>query len=398
MMHIEIAARQLSGCTDFLPRPARLHLGSQNAEGVDVLAFALPPEWAGKSVSLHLERADGTPQSPLLLDGQGQVAVDRRLTAARAGRWMLTAADGAGYTAYTQPGTFDTGEILPVTDGGEEPPSPTLYEQFVAQVLAHASSAASSAAKAAQSAGEAGSWAGQAADAVAAAQTKADAASASAGRAEAAALRAEAAAPEDGPVISVNSKGGRVQLDAWDVGALPLPAAPAAGSLLRVQTVDPETGKMTTEAVPESSLSSFVRRTDRPTAQQAGPVKLAGGYGLALTADGALRLVPATQAQLDAMTEAWAPLTPALVPLAVKRALAAAWDSAAWTDGDRTQARATLGAAAASALEALTARVEALELGGGAEITQHPFEADLGTLANLTAAGVWNQAEARLEF
>ena len=398
MMHIEIAARQLSGCTDFLPRPARLHLGSQNAEGVDVLAFALPPEWAGKSVSLHLERADGTPQSPLLLDGQGQVAVDRRLTAARAGRWMLTAADGAGYTAYTQPGTFDTGEILPVTDGGEEPPSPTLYEQFVAQVLAHASSAASSAAKAAQSAGEAGSWAGQAADAVTAAQTKADAASASAGRAEAAALRAEAVAPEDGPVISVNSKGGRVQLDAWDVGALPLPAAPAAGSLLRVQAVDPETGKMTTEAVPESSLSSFVRRTDRPTAQQAGPVKLAGGYGLALTADGALRLVPATQAQLDAMTEAWAPLTPALVPLAVKRALAAAWDSAAWTDGDRTQARATLGAAAASALEALTARVEALELGGGAEITQHPFEADLGTLANLTAAGVWNQAEARLEF
>ena len=398
MMHIEIAARQLSGCTDFLPRPARLHLGSQNAEGVDVLAFALPPEWAGKSVSLHLERADGTPQSPLLLDGQGQVAVDRRLTAARAGRWMLTAADGAGYTAYTQPGTFDTGEILPVTDGGEEPPSPTLYEQFVAQVLAHASSAASSAAKAAQSAGEAGSWAGQAADAVAAAQTKADAASASAGRAEAAALRAEAVAPEDGPVISVNSKGGRVQLDAWDVGALPLPAAPAAGSLLRVQAVDPETGKMTTEAVPESSLSSFVRRTDRPTAQQAGPVKLAGGYGLALTADGALRLAPATQAQLDAMTEAWAPLAPALVPLAVKRALAAAWDSAAWTDGDRTQARATLGAAAASALEALTARVEALELGGGAEITRHPFEADLGTLANLTAAGVWNQAEARLEF
>lgn len=397
-MHIEIAARQLSGCTDFVPRPARLHLGSQNAEGVDVLAFALPPEWAGKSVSLHLERADGTPQSPLLLDGQGQVTVDRRLTAARAGRWMLTAADGAGYTAYTQPGTFDTGEILPVTDGGEEPPSPTLYEQFVAQVLAHASSAASSAAKAAQSAGEAGSWAGQAADAVAAAQTKADAASASAGRAEAAALRAEAVAPEDGPVISVNSKGGRVQLDAWDVGALPLPAAPAAGSLLRVQAVDPETGKMTTEAVPESSLSSFVRRTDRPTGQQAGPVKLAEGYGLALTADGELRLAPAAQSQLAAMTEAWAPLTPALLPLAVKLALASAWTSAAWTEDDRAGARGTLGAAASSALDALAARVEALELQGGVEITRHTFAADLASLANLTAAGVWNAAQARLEF
>lgn len=397
MMHIEIAARQLSGCTDFLPRPARLHLGSQNAEGVDVLAFALPPDWAGKSVSLHVERADGAPQTALLLDGQGQVAVDRRLTAARAGRWMLTATDGAGYTAYSQPGCFDTGEILAEGEAGE-PPSPSLYEQFVAQVLDSAGDAASSAQAAAQSAGSASAAAGQAADAVSAAQAKADAASASAGRAEAAALRAEAVAPEEGPVISVNSQGGRVVLDAWDVGALPLPSAPAAGYLLRVRTVDSDTGELTTEAVPESSLSSFVRRTDRPTAQQAGPVKLAGGYGLALTADGALRLVPATQAQLDAMTEAWSPLTPALVPLAVKRALAAAWDSAAWTDGDRTQARATLGAAAASALEALTARVEALELGGGAEITQHPFEADLGTLANLTAAGVWNQAEARLEF
>ena len=150
MMHIEIAARQLSGCTDFLPRPARLHLGSQNAEGVDVLAFALPPDWAGKSVSLHVERADGAPQTALLLDGQGQVAVDRRLTAARAGRWMLTATDGAGYTAYSQPGCFDTGEILAEGEVGE-PPSPSLYEQFVAQVLDSAGDAASSAQAAAQS-------------------------------------------------------------------------------------------------------------------------------------------------------------------------------------------------------------------------------------------------------
>ena len=397
MMHIEIAARQLSGCTDFLPRPARLHLGSQNAEGVDVLAFALPPDWAGKSVSLHVERADGAPQTALLLDGQGQVAVDRRLTAARAGRWMLTATDGAGYTAYSQPGCFDTGEILAEGEAGE-PPSPSLYEQFVAQVLDSAGDAASSAQAAAQSAGSASAAAGQAADAVSAAQAKADAASASAGRAEAAALRAEAVAPEEGPVISVNSQGGRVVLDAWDVGALPLPSAPAAGYLLRVRTVDSDTGELTTEAVPESSLSSFVRRTDRPTGQQAGPVKLAEGYGLALTADGELRLAPAAQSQLAAMAEAWAPLTPALLPLAVKLALASAWTSAAWTEDDRAGARGTLGAAASSALDALAARVEALELQGGAEITRHTFAADLASLANLTAAGVWNAAQARLEF
>ena len=47
MMHIKITPRQLSGCTDFVPQPARLHLGSQNAQGVDTLAFDLPPEWAG---------------------------------------------------------------------------------------------------------------------------------------------------------------------------------------------------------------------------------------------------------------------------------------------------------------------------------------------------------------
>ena len=58
---------------------------------------------------------------------------------------------------------------------------------------------------------------------------------------------------------------------------------------------------------------------------------------------------------------------------------------------------ATLGAAAAAALEALEARVEALEQ-ADVEVTQHPFEADLSTLEGLTAAGVWNIAQARIEF
>ena len=83
---------------------------------------------------------------------------------------------------------------------------------------------------------------------------------------------------------------------------------------------------------------------------------------------------------------------------AVKLALASAWTSAAWTEDDRAGARGTLGAAASSALEALAARVDALELQGGAEITRHTFAADLASLANLTAAGVWNEAQARLEF
>lgn len=411
MMHIEITVRQLSGCTDFIPCPARLHLGSQNAEGVDTLAFTLPEEWAGKSVSLHIEQADGALPAPLLLDGSGQVKVDRRLTAARSGRWMLTATDGAGYTAYTQPGSYDTWETLP-TDGDAEPPSSSLYEQFVAQVMASAVEAQNFSQAAAQSAQKAGDAAGQAeasvsaaGEQVEAAAAQAQAASASADRAEAAAQRAEAVAPGEGSVISVNGKGGRVQLDAGDVGALPLPAAPAAGCLLRIQAIDSETGDVTTETIPESDLTSFVRRTDKPTAQEAGPIKLGSGYGLTLTAQGELRLTPATSQQLAAMENGWSPLTPSLVPLAVKLALATLWEGAAWTDEDRAAARSTLGAAHTAALDALkqsmeslSQRVETLELKYDTIVTKHAFMADLRTLDNLTVTGIWNADEARIEF
>lgn len=411
MMHIEITVRQLSGCTDFIPCPARLHLGSQNAEGVDTLAFTLPEEWAGKSVSLHIEQADGALPAPLLLDGSGQVKVDRRLTAARSGRWMLTATDGAGYTAYTQPGSYDTWETLP-TDGDAEPPSSSLYEQFVAQVMASAEEAQNFSQAAAQSAQKAGDAAGQAeasvsaaGEQVEAAAAQAQAASASADRAEAAAQRAEAVAPGEGSVISVNGKGGRVQLDAGDVGALPLPAAPAAGCLLRIQAIDSETGDVTTETIPESDLTGFVRRTDKPTAQEAGPIKLGSGYGLTLTAQGELRLSPATSQQLAAMENGWSPLTPSLVPLAVKLALATLWEGAAWTDEDRAAARSTLGAAHTAALDALkqsmeslSQRVETLELKYDTIVTEHAFTADLRTLDNLTVTGIWNADEARIEF
>ena len=411
MMHIEITVRQLSGCTDFIPRPARLHLGSQNAEGVDTLAFTLPEEWAGKSVSLHIEQADGALPAPLLLDGSGQVKVDRRLTAARSGRWMLTATDGAGYTAYTQPGSYDTWETLP-TDGDTEPPSSSLYEQFVAQVMASAEEAQNFSQAAAQSAQKADDAAGQAeasvsaaGEQVEAAAAQAQAASASADRAEAAAQRAEAVAPGEGSVISVNGKGGRVQLDAGDVGALPLPAAPAAGCLLRIQAIDSETGNVTTETIPESDLTGFVRRTDKPTAQEAGPIKLGSGYGLTLTAQGELRLTPATSQQLAAMENGWSPLTPSLVPLAVKLALSTLWEGAAWTVEDRAAACSTLGAAQTTVLnalkqsvESLSQRVEALELKYDTVVTEHAFTADLSTLDNLTATGIWNADEARIEF
>ena len=169
-----------------------------------------------------------------------------------------------------------------------------------------------------------------------------------------------------------------------------------------MQSVDTATGELTTEAVPEADLTGFVRRTDLPTAQQAGPVKLGSGYGLALTAGGELRLAPAGADALAAMSDGWAPVTPALLPLAVKLALASAWASAGWTDADRASARATLGAAEGeavlAALEALETRVETLELKYGAEVTEHPFTADLAGLQNLTVTGIWDADAARIAF
>ena len=117
-MEIQITQKQCGG-TEFLARPHRLHLGAQNAAGVDQLHFILPEAWAGCSAALYLRRADGTLLAPVSLDGEGRVTVDRRLTGSTGGQWMLAAIRGEDYTAYTRPGSYDTYAILP-TDGGTE--------------------------------------------------------------------------------------------------------------------------------------------------------------------------------------------------------------------------------------------------------------------------------------
>lgn len=198
-------------------------------------------------------------------------------------------------------------------------------------------------------------------------------------RAEAAADRAEAIAPEEGVVLSVNGQGGAVTLTAADVDALPAPASPTAGALLAVDTVPTGAGP-STKSVPVD-----------------------GAHGVEVAAAG-LQLTPATAQQLAAMAEQWDPVTPALLPLAVKLALASAWASAGWTDTDRANARATLGAADAAAMASqladLTARVNALELsgGGGSSAVDQPYTADFAAMTGMTYTGVWNQVLQRLEF
>ena len=203
-MKIQIIQKQCGG-TEFLAQPHRLHLGAQNAAGVDELLFQLPDAWAGCSLALYLRRSDGTLLAPVALDTQHRVTVDRRLTGSTGGQWMLAAMGENGYTAYTRPGSYDCYAILPIDDDAEELP-PSLYEQFVARVLESSSSASTAAQRAAASAA---STAANAAQAQTAAQrTSADSANASqcAARAEAAAARAEELVPTDGQVVSVNGK------------------------------------------------------------------------------------------------------------------------------------------------------------------------------------------------
>ncbi len=148
-MEIQITPRS-SGGTEFLAEPHRLHLGGQNAQGVDRLLFRLPDSWKSLTVTLHIRHCDGTLATPIKLDANSSAAVDRNFTGWESGLWMLRATNGTGYTAYTRPAPYDVYAVLP-TDGAGIDPTPSLYEQFVAQVLASANQAKTSASQAAAS-------------------------------------------------------------------------------------------------------------------------------------------------------------------------------------------------------------------------------------------------------
>lgn len=224
-MRVKIIRKEFSG-TEFCPEMRVLHLGGQSSANVERLYFELPEEWQGKSVTLHIQQQDGTLPAPILLDEEHSAAVGKAFTAAKCGSWMLLALGEDGYRALTRPTKYDCYETL-ATDGDAEI-SPTQYETFVAQVLAYANSAQSSAKEARNSASAANRAAAvaqmaqnTAQEAAAKAVVAQQSAESDADRAEAAAERAELTAPSDGAVRSVNGKGGVVTLTADDLGAVP---------------------------------------------------------------------------------------------------------------------------------------------------------------------------------
>ena len=224
-MQVRIVEKRFGG-VEFAPEMKVLHLGGQSSANVERLEFTLPESWKGKSITLHIQRQDGSLPAPILLDENASCTVGKEFTASRCGSWMLLALGEDGFRALTRPARYDCYETL-ATDGDAEI-SPTQYETFVARVLAYSNSAATSAQEARNSAGAAAKDAKRAEAArtetvTAAGQAGAaqKAAESGAARAEAAADRAEKTAPADGPVKSVNGKGGVVTLTAGDVDAVP---------------------------------------------------------------------------------------------------------------------------------------------------------------------------------
>lgn len=223
-MQVRIVEKRFGG-VEFAPEMKVLHLGGQSSANVERLEFTLPESWQGKSVTLHIQRQDGTLPAPILLDEAHSCAVGKEFTASSCGSWMLLALGEDGFRALTRPAKYDCYETL-ATDGDAEI-SPTQYETFVARVLAYSNSAATSAQEARNSAGAAAKDAKRAEAARTEAVTAAGqagaaqkAAESGAARAEEAAERADKTAPADGPVKSVNGQGGVVTLTAANVGAL----------------------------------------------------------------------------------------------------------------------------------------------------------------------------------
>lgn len=113
--------------------PGVLHLGGVGTAGVESLSFALPEEWDGMAVTLHIEQEGGTLPQPVLLDESREVTIDRRFTAARQGLWMLLAQSADGYTAMSCPARYDCYETIELS-GTVEDVDPSVYAQFVALV------------------------------------------------------------------------------------------------------------------------------------------------------------------------------------------------------------------------------------------------------------------------
>lgn len=141
MSQLDIKIRKLqdNGST-FRANIETLYLGGVRSAKVDELRFELPEEWKNCTVTLHVQRLSGTKPNPQLLDEQNSALVDRRWTLEKEGTWMLLAINDSGYIAMTKPGKYTCYDTID-TDSTTETLTPSIYEQFVAEVTKYAKQA-----------------------------------------------------------------------------------------------------------------------------------------------------------------------------------------------------------------------------------------------------------------
>lgn len=141
MSQLDIKIRKLqdNGST-FRANIETLYLGGVRSAKVDELRFELPEEWKNCTVTLHVQRLSGTKPDPQLLDEQNSALVDRRWTLEKEGTWMLMAINDSGYIAMTKPGKYTCYDTID-TDTTTENITPSIYEQFVAEVTKYAKQA-----------------------------------------------------------------------------------------------------------------------------------------------------------------------------------------------------------------------------------------------------------------
>lgn len=198
-LNIKVRKSQDNGST-FRATPDTLYMGGVGSAKVDTLHFEVPEEWAGCAITLHVQRLSGALPDPQMLDENNCVVVDRRWTQEKQGSWMLLAVDENGYIAMTKPGQYTCYETID-TNSTTETITPSVYEQFVADVKKWGQTAVDAAAKAKSSeekaAGSASASAGFAAAADRSKSAAAESATAAAGSASAAEKSKTAAATSE---------------------------------------------------------------------------------------------------------------------------------------------------------------------------------------------------------
>ena len=141
MSQLDIKIRKLqdNGST-FRANIETLYLGGVRSAKVDRLHFEVPEEWKACTISLHVKRLSGTLPDPQILDENNSALVDRRWTLEKEGNWMLLAINDSGYIAMTKPGKYTCYDTID-TDTTTENITPSIYEQFVAEVTKYAKQA-----------------------------------------------------------------------------------------------------------------------------------------------------------------------------------------------------------------------------------------------------------------